>query len=143
MDHDERMALINLKKCKYELQYNTSTVENLPTTTLTTATTATTDEDKQIQILRLQIQLAELTKQNHEALVRNMVHSPQGLSPFFYSGESSTPGSSRPDQQDYEDYSNPNKAGPSQSTCYIVANHTGQGGSGLGTNWVEHGEFLN
>jgi hypothetical protein len=141
MEHDEKMASINLKRRKYELRYHASGASGAETPPITTTTT-NSSEDKQIQILRLQIQLAELTNQN-QAFARQMAHSPQALSPAFCSGESSTPGSSSisgPNQGEYaisEDYLNTKEGGPSQMTGYIIPDLSGQGGSNLGSQWVE------
>ena len=60
MEHDEKMASIHLKKHKYELRYGSS-----PSQAPTSSVAATqTKEDKQIEILRLQIRLAELNREN-------------------------------------------------------------------------------
>jgi hypothetical protein len=56
MEHNERMASISLKKCKYELRFAPT-----PTHGSGSPTTSESAEDKQIQILQLQIRLAELT----------------------------------------------------------------------------------
>jgi hypothetical protein len=61
MEHDEKMASIRLKKHKYDLRYgSTLHPSGLPTPAVVTHT----KEDKQIEILRLQIRLAELTQDN-------------------------------------------------------------------------------
>jgi hypothetical protein len=68
MEHDEKMASIRLKRHKYDLRYGSiphtpgSSTPLLVTRTAQAA--ATTKEDKQIEILRLQIRLAELTQVN-------------------------------------------------------------------------------
>jgi hypothetical protein len=56
MEHDERMASISLKKRKYELRFAST-----PTHGSGSPAPSESAEDKQIQILRLQIRLAELT----------------------------------------------------------------------------------
>jgi hypothetical protein len=56
MEHDERMASISLKKGKYELRFAST-----PTHGSGSPAPSESAEDKQIQILRLQIRLAELT----------------------------------------------------------------------------------
>jgi hypothetical protein len=58
MEHDEKMASMRLKKHKYDLQYRST-----PRTPEASVVSQTT-EDKQIEILRLQIRLAELTRDN-------------------------------------------------------------------------------
>jgi hypothetical protein len=66
VEHDEKMASIRLKRHKYDLRYGTGTPQaqtpgfSTPVTVLATA--AATKEDKQIEILHLQIRLAELTR---------------------------------------------------------------------------------
>jgi hypothetical protein len=67
MEHDEKMASIHLKRHKYDLRYGPNgTPQTLGSSTpvLATRTAAATAEDKQIEILRLQIRLAELTRDN-------------------------------------------------------------------------------
>jgi hypothetical protein len=64
MEHDEKMASIRLKRHKYELRYG-STPQTPGSSTPAVATQ--TGEDKQIEILRLQIRLAELTRDNSAA----------------------------------------------------------------------------
>lgn len=74
MEHDEKMASIRLKRHKYDLRYGstpqTSAGYSTPviaTTAMTGTQAAATKEDKQIEILRLQIRLAELTRDNSHA----------------------------------------------------------------------------
>ena len=69
MEHDEKMASIRLKRHKYDLRYGPGSTPQTPgssTPILATRTqaAAATNEDKQIEILRLQIRLAELTRDN-------------------------------------------------------------------------------
>lgn len=67
MDHDERMASIRLKKHKYDLRYGPGSTQAgiFPSQTPGTSTPVlATSEDKQIEILRLQIRLAELNQEN-------------------------------------------------------------------------------
>lgn len=65
MEHEEKMASIRLKRRKYELRYGSMPVNHTPdSSTPALATTTATKEDKQIEILRLQIRLAELTRDN-------------------------------------------------------------------------------
>ena len=59
MEHDEKMASFRLKRHKYDLQYGST--PQTPDSPLF-ATAVVTAEDKQIEILRLQIRLAELTR---------------------------------------------------------------------------------
>ena len=61
LEHNKKMASIHLKKHKYDLWYG-STPQKLGSPTLVVATQ--TKEDKQIEILYLQIRLAELTQDN-------------------------------------------------------------------------------
>jgi hypothetical protein len=60
MEHDEKMASIRLKKHKYDLRYGSPQLPCSPAETQT-------KEDKQIEILRLQIRLAELNRENSVA----------------------------------------------------------------------------
>jgi hypothetical protein len=55
MEHDDKMASIHLKNHKYELQYGSS-----PQTPSSAVVATQTTEDKHIEILHLQIRLAEL-----------------------------------------------------------------------------------
>ena len=65
MEHDEKMASIRLKRHKYNLRYgSTPETRTSSSTPALVAATRTTKEDKQIEILRLQIRLAELTRDN-------------------------------------------------------------------------------
>jgi hypothetical protein len=65
MEHDEKMASIRLKRHKYDLRYGPGSTPQTPgSSTAVLATAAATKEDKQIEILRLQIRLAELTRDN-------------------------------------------------------------------------------
>ena len=66
MEHDEKMASICLKRHKYNLQYGSmpQTPAGYSTPVLAPVIAATTKEDKQIEILRLQIRLTELTWDN-------------------------------------------------------------------------------
>ena len=88
IEHQEKMALMNLKKCKYELQYaTTSNVETLE------PTTGATKQDKEIQILLLQIKLAEIKCDTAASTFQSHSSSPfysEGLS--IPSGSSSAPG---------------------------------------------------
>ena len=68
MEHDEKMASIRLKRHKYDLQYgSTPQPEALMGSSTPVSITAATisKEDKQIEILRLQIRLAELNQDSH------------------------------------------------------------------------------
>jgi hypothetical protein len=79
MEHDEKMASIRLKRHKYDLQYgSTGTPQTPGTSTSGPATAAATKEDKQIEILHLQIRLAELTRDNsaHASSSRRRVAVP-------------------------------------------------------------------
>jgi hypothetical protein len=71
MQHDKKMASYCLKKHKYNLQYGSTT----PQTPDSPVALIQTKEDKQIEILRLQIRLAELTQEN-SASSSQMPHNP-------------------------------------------------------------------
>ena len=58
MEHEEKMASIHLKKHKYDLRYGSPQIPGSP------VVAAQSKEDKQIEILRLQIRLAELNRDN-------------------------------------------------------------------------------
>ena len=79
MEHDEKMASIRLKRHKYDLRYGPQTPAS---STPALATAATTAEDKQIEILRLQIRLAELTRDNsaHASMTHASSHMPHASS---------------------------------------------------------------
>jgi hypothetical protein len=81
MEHEEKMASIRLKRHKYELRYGSTSVGSMHQTpassTPALATTAATKEDKQIEILRLQIRLAELTRDNSAHV--SMTHASSSL----------------------------------------------------------------
>ena len=64
MDHDEKMASMHLKRRKYELKYGSvaSTLKSMPTSGSENTTAVSSEKDKEIEILRLKIKLAELTK---------------------------------------------------------------------------------
>jgi hypothetical protein len=69
MEHDEKMASFRLKRHKYDLRYGQGSTPETPVAGSSTAgliatAAAVTKEDKQIEILRLQIRLAELTRDN-------------------------------------------------------------------------------
>jgi hypothetical protein len=65
MEHDEKMASYRLKRHKYDLRYGSTPGPQTPdSSTPLFATAVMTAEDKQIEILRLQIRLAELTRDN-------------------------------------------------------------------------------
>ena len=66
MEHDEKMASMRLKRHKYDLRYGSAPqTPGLPrSSTAVLATPAATKEDKEIEILRLKIRLAELTRDN-------------------------------------------------------------------------------
>ena len=85
MDHNEKMATLHLKKRKYDAKYGVE--GSLPAATPAISTAMDTKEDKQIQILLLQIKLAEMTRAN----TSSTSHLPQSPSPFFT--DSSTPSS--------------------------------------------------
>jgi hypothetical protein len=65
MEHDEKMATIRLKRHKYDLRYgSTPQTPDYSTPALAATAAVTSKEDKQIEILHLQIRLAELTRDN-------------------------------------------------------------------------------
>jgi hypothetical protein len=74
MEHDEKMASIRLKRHKYDLRYG-STPEMHTSSSTPALVAATTKEDKQIEILRLQIRLAELTRDNSHASSHTSSHA--------------------------------------------------------------------
>ena len=93
MEHQEKMAAMNLKKRKYELRYTTtSNTETLD------PTTGATKQDKEIQILLLQIKLAEIKRDTAASTFQSHSSSP------FYSEGPSTPSSSysAPGPQDFD-----------------------------------------
>ena len=63
MEHDEKMVSFRLKRHKYDLRYG-STPQTLDSLTPLFATAVMTAEDKQIEILHLQIRLAKLNQDN-------------------------------------------------------------------------------
>jgi hypothetical protein len=72
MEHDEKMASIHLKRRKYELRFGSTST---PRSSGSPAPSEST-EDKQIQILRLQIRLAELTGGSRSAMAFPSHHTP-------------------------------------------------------------------
>jgi hypothetical protein len=64
MEHDEKMASICLKRHKYDLRYGSTDSTSLTPESSTPALATLTKEDKEIEILRLKIRLAELTRDN-------------------------------------------------------------------------------
>jgi hypothetical protein len=88
MEHKEKMALMCLKKCKYELWYAmTSNTEPLEPT-ITAASTGAMKQDKEIQILLLQIKLTEIKHDTAASTFQAHVSSP------FYSEGLLTPSGS-------------------------------------------------
>ena len=94
MEHEEKMALMSLKKCKYELRYVaasslTTSTSNAGSRTLEPTVTGATKQDKEIQILLLQIKLAKI---KHDTATSASASTFQShLSSPFYSDGSSTP----------------------------------------------------
>ena len=93
MEHDEKMASICLKRHKYDLRYGSASsgLGSTPQTpagssTPVFANTAATKEDKQIEILRLQIRLAELTRESRD----NSAHASSSHAPSRASRASSS-----------------------------------------------------
>ena len=62
MEHDEKMASIRLKRHKYDLQYGSAPQTPGSSTPVLATAAVASKEDKQIEILRLQIRLAELNQ---------------------------------------------------------------------------------
>ena len=94
MEHEEKMALMNLKKHKYELWYAaasspTTSTSNAGSRTLEPTVTGATKQDKEIQILLLQIKLAEIKRDTAASASASTFQS--HLSSPFYSDGSSTP----------------------------------------------------
>jgi hypothetical protein len=100
MEHDERMASINLKKHKYDLRYGSTTPQTPDSSTQAFATAAASKEDKQIEILRLQIRLAELNRDNS-------AHASSHASSSLAHASSSRASSSRMAHNSLEELSTP------------------------------------
>ena len=80
MEHDdEKMASIRLKKHKYDLRYG-STPHTSGSPTPAVAAETQTKEDKQIEILRLQIRLAELNRDSAAASAHASASAPSHTS---------------------------------------------------------------
>ena len=79
MEHDEKMASIRLKKHKYNLRYG-STPHMSGSPTPAVAAVTQTKEDKQIEILRLQIRLAELNRDSAAASAHASASAPSHTS---------------------------------------------------------------
>jgi hypothetical protein len=80
MEHDEKMASIRLKKHKYDLRYGSGSTPQTPLPVAGSSTAAVTKEDKQIEILRLQIRLAELTRDNSAYASSSRSRAAEGVS---------------------------------------------------------------
>src|ERR1700677_1810440 len=104
MDHEEKMASLQLKKRKYKLWYG-PTASSSSASAVCVSPSTEFSEDKEIQILRLRIRLAELTGGTSES------HMKQSL---LYSEGTSTPSSI---------------SAPSQVTNYSAAEDYGNGPS--------------
>ena len=79
MEHDEKMALIHLKKHKYNLWYGfTPHMSGSPTPAVAVVTQ--TKEDKQIEILCLQIRLVELNQDSAAASAHASASAPSHTS---------------------------------------------------------------
>jgi hypothetical protein len=126
MEHDEKMASIRLKRHKYDLQYGPQTPASSTPALVTAAATA---EDKQIEILRLQIRLAELTRDNsaHVSMTHTSSHMPHAAS--------SLASTSQMLQNSLEDVSTPSSGMSSlsyvshngfDSNNFITSEHTGR-----------------
>ena len=113
MEHDERMASIH---CKYELRFGST-----PTTTSRSspgaAMFAESAEDKQIQILCLQIRLAELTQGGSGSALPSRIQYPQ--SPLHID-ELSTPSSTYTAPSEAEVPGNGLHAAAPQSNDYPI-----------------------
>jgi hypothetical protein len=62
MEHEEKMTLMHLKKRKYELRYGNTAMSHAESPSLDPTTNGATKQDKEIQILLLQIKLAEIKR---------------------------------------------------------------------------------
>lgn len=94
MEHDEKMASIRLKRHKYELRFgSTSVMTSRSDSPGLVMSSGGSLEDKQIEILRLQIRLAELTQGNHGAYSRSTHTLPSQVQYPHSSDELSTPSS--------------------------------------------------
>ena len=94
MEHDEKMASIHLKRRKYELRFGstplTTSRSDSPGLVMSSGESL---EDKQIQILRLQIRLAELTQGTHGGYSGSTSALPSQVQYPHSSDELSTPSS--------------------------------------------------
>lgn len=88
MEHKEKMTSMHLKKHKYELRYGNAATSHAESPSLGPMTTGATKQDKEIQILLLQIKLADI---KHDAAASTF--QPHSSSPLCSEG-SSTPSSS-------------------------------------------------
>jgi hypothetical protein len=88
MEHEEKMTLMHLKKRKYELRYGNTAMSHAESPSLDPTTNGATKQDKEIQILLLQIKLAEIKRDAAASTFRSHSSSP------LYSEGSSTPSSS-------------------------------------------------
>jgi len=88
MEHEEKMMLMHLKKHKYELQCGNAAMSHAESLSLDPMTTSATKQDKEIQILLLQIKLAEIKHDAAASIFQSHSSSP------LYSEGSSTPSSS-------------------------------------------------
>ena len=123
MEHDEKMASIRLKRHKYNLRYGSTPQTpgfSTPVLATQTAQAATTKEDKQIEILRLQIRLAELTQ-------INTAHP----SSYSSSSRSHSLSSQIPLNQDSLDVSTPSSGSGLAALAYCADPSASASGSGL------------
>ena len=97
MEHNERMASIRLKKHKYDIRYGSTGIpQTLGSLTPELATAAATSkEDKQIEILRPQIRLAELTRDNSAHASSSCAATSSSKMPHASLSRTSWPTSSR------------------------------------------------
>ena len=82
MEHDEKMALFRLKRHKYDLWYG-SIPQTPDSLTPLFATAVMTAEDKQIEILCLQIRLAELNWDNSAHSLSSQIPHARAVSHAF------------------------------------------------------------
>lgn len=126
MEHDEKMASIRLKKHKYELRYGSS-----PQTPSSTVMVTQTAEDKQIEILRLQIRLAELSRENS-------AHSSSSKLPSNPVEEVSTPSSGMSGLSYFSGFSHNSFADDNHMTSEDHYHIPGGKASDVGLAWQDY-----
>ena len=125
MEHDEKMASMRLKRHKYDLRYGSAPqTPGLPrSSTAVLATPAATKEDKEIEILRLKIRLAELTRDN-SAHASSFHASSSSQMPHASSSRAHASSSRMPhDSLRLEEVSTPSSG--TSSLSYLSGSHNG------------------